>query len=97
VPDNERSNMPTGADAAARQAFFKRYGDVNKQLRLFEGKQDPESVERWSELIEELMCMDMALRAYRKAMARAHRDVTPPSSSAGPTEGERSGSTGGDH
>jgi len=47
-----------------------RYGQITEELRELEHKTDPESRARFNELIDQLMCADMALQPYRKAMGR---------------------------
>lgn len=62
-PDNTGDN----------KAFLARYGEVNAELNSLEGKADQESNERRAELLEELMCMDMALGPCRRAMSEKAR------------------------
>ena len=47
-----------------------RWSEINAELRRLEGREDPESRARFSELLDELMCADMSLQPYRKAMGR---------------------------
>lgn len=51
-----------------------RYGEITRELRELEHKTDPESRHRFMVLIEQLMCADMALQPYRKAMGRKQPD-----------------------
>ena len=57
-------------DEADGRALFRTYSEVNDQLKALEGKHDVQSNERRDGLLEELMCMDMALGPYRRAMAQ---------------------------
>lgn len=58
---------------AGRKDFWKIYSEVHKQLKALEGKDDQQSNEHRENLLEELMCMDMALGPYRRAMGQAPR------------------------
>ena len=69
-------------DAAPSPAT--RWGQINDELRRLEGREDPESRARFHELLDELMCADMALQPERQAMCRrqgggrADADTPPP-------------------
>lgn len=47
-----------------------RWGEITEELHRLEGRADPESRARFAELLDELMCVDMSLQPYRKAMGR---------------------------
>ena len=46
---------------------------LNAELTALEGKTDPASRERFAELLDELINLDMAMGPTRKAMGRAHK------------------------
>ena len=48
-----------------------RYSQITSQLHELEGKTDPESRRLYSDLIDELMCVDWAIQPSRHAMARS--------------------------
>ena len=47
---------------------------LNAELTALEGKTDPASRERFAELLDELLNLDMAMGAVRRAMGRAHEE-----------------------
>jgi len=59
------------SEAQYSREFFERYHEVNKELVSLEGKDEEESEDRRTELIDELLTMDMALGPVRKAMIEA--------------------------
>ncbi len=46
------------------------YGEVVSELKLLATKRDRESVERYGELIEQLMVIDMALKPVKYVMRK---------------------------
>ena len=65
-PSGEASEEP-GARSTSPGA---RWGEINDELHRLKDRTDPESRARFEELIDELMCVDMSLQPYRKAMGR---------------------------
>jgi hypothetical protein len=47
------------------------WGEITIELRKLEGKTDPQSLERYDEFVEQLMCADMALSPVKEAMKKA--------------------------
>lgn len=73
---------------AARQ-----WGEITAELNALEGKSDSASHERYLELIEQLMCADMALGPVRRAMGSAAGEKLsqqPPDTNAPKPDGENS-------
>jgi hypothetical protein len=68
------------------------WGEINAELTALEGKTDPESRERSTELMDELLNLDMAYGQYRRNMIaaskkRREQGETPSSPEQKPTEG----------
>ena len=57
-------------DVPARSNAARTWGELNAELLGLEGKTDPASCERPADLLDQLMCADMALGPMRKAMAK---------------------------
>ncbi len=47
---------------------------LNAELTALEGKTDPASRERFAELLDELLNLDMAMGPVRRAMGRAQKE-----------------------
>ncbi|MGO8750455.1 MAG: hypothetical protein ACLQNE_31295 [Thermoguttaceae bacterium] len=87
--------MSEEQDKGGDKAFLNRWGEVNDQLRLLEGKDDKESNERRLDLLEELMCMDMAMGDYRRAMIQASKKRgAQPGERSTPSQGANEGGKG---
>jgi hypothetical protein len=48
-----------------------RWTEINHELKQLDRKLDQESRTRFNNLLEELMCADMALKPYKDAMKKA--------------------------
>lgn len=52
------------------RAAASRWSEIDSELKSLEGKSDAASRDRYDELLEALMCADMALKPVKDAMAK---------------------------
>jgi hypothetical protein len=59
------------------------WSEVNAELDRLKDKDDEQSKQRWQELIDDLLNMDMGMGGYRRAMGKAMKAGKPTSSESG--------------
>jgi hypothetical protein len=69
--------LPGTPEEKANRCFqpelFNRWADINRELKELEGRDDEAPSARYTEMLDELLCVDSALQQSRRAMGNAGR------------------------